>query len=63
MHTDTFVDTLPGIYRGNARVLLAHIEKQGVKQTSKGELTLPDGTVVTGIHGADLQLLVLKKKS
>ena len=53
-HTDSFVDTLPDIYRGKARVLLAHMEKQGVKWSNKGELTLPDGTVVTGSHGADL---------
>lgn len=52
--TEPFADSLPPIYKGKARVLLAHLEKHGINWSQKGELTLPDGSVISGSHGSDL---------
>ena len=64
--SDSFSEYLPHIYRGKARVLLAHLEKHGITWSGKGELTLPSGEVIQHSHGADLlreALVGSKKKS
>lgn len=63
---DSFLNYLPDIYKGKARLLLAHLEKHGVTWSDKGELRLSSGAIIEMSHGADLireALVGSKKKS